>query len=104
MDRRREIGGGLRTKKDGRRFFAGGSHAKRYLKGTEEKKKVKGWSTEEMKDKASSSLEEDEEMRTWKGLNQEQMDQCWKNLTERMEVEVLDKYEVEDSKREAYRG
>ena len=32
------------------------------------------------------------------------MDQCWKNLAERMEEEVLDKYKVEDSKREAYKG
>ena len=75
------------------------------VKGTKEKKKVKGWSAEEMKDKPSSSLEEDtEEMRTWRSLNQEEMNQCWKNLAERMEVEVLVKYKVEDSKREAYRG
>ena len=32
------------------------------------------------------------------------MDLCWKNLAERMEEEVLDKYKVEDSKREACRG
>ena len=35
-------------------------------------------STEEMKEKPSSSLEE--EMRTWRGLDQEEMDQCWKKL------------------------
>ena len=49
------------------------------VKGTEEKKNVKGWSTEEMKDKPSSSWEDDtEEMRTWRSSNQEEMDQCWK--------------------------
>ena len=32
------------------------------------------------------------------------MDQCWKNLDERVEEEVLDKYKVENSNREAYRG
>ena len=32
------------------------------------KKKVKGWSTEEMKDETNSHLEKDtEEMRTWRG-------------------------------------
>ena len=65
------------------------------VKGTKEKKKVKGWSTEEIKDKASSSLVEDTEaMRTWRSLNQEEMDQRWKNWAERIEVEVLDKCEV----------
>ena len=32
------------------------------------------------------------------------MDLCWKTLAERMEEEVLDKYKVEESKREAFRG
>ena len=32
------------------------------------------------------------------------MDQRWKKLAEIMEEEVLDKYKVEDSKREACRG
>ena len=64
----------------------------------ERKKKVKGWSTEEMKGKPSSSVEEDtEEMRGWRGMSQDEMDQCWKNLAERMEEDVLDKYKVEDS-------
>ena len=75
------------------------------VRGTEEKKNVKGWSTEEMKDKPNSLLEEDtEEMRKWRGMNQEEVDQCWKRLVERVEEEVLDKYKVEDSKREACRG
>ena len=48
-----------------------------------------------MKDKPISSWEEDtEEMRTRRSLNQEEMDQRWKNWAERIEVEVLDKYEV----------
>ena len=71
------------------------------VKGTKAKKTVKGWSTEEMKDEAGGLLEEDtEKMRTWRFVNQEEMDQCWKKLAERMEVEVLDKYKVEDSTRE----
>ena len=32
------------------------------------------------------------------------MDQCWKNLAERMEEEDLDKYKVEESKKNAFRG
>ena len=37
-----------------------------------------------MKDKANSRLEEDtEEMRTWRGLNKEEMDQSWKKLAEK---------------------
>ena len=32
------------------------------------------------------------------------MDLCWKKLAERMEEEVLDKYKVEESKKEAFRG
>ena len=70
--------------------------------GAKVKKKVKGWSSEEMKDQANSSLGEDtEEMRMWRGLKEEEIDQCWKKLAEEIEEEVLDKYKVEDSKREA---
>ena len=43
-------------------------------------------------------------MRKWRGLNQDEMDHCWKKLAERMEEEVLDKYKVEDSKREAHKS
>ena len=47
------------------------------VKCTKEKKKVKGRSAGEMKDKANSLLEEDtEELRKWRGMNQEEMDQC----------------------------
>ena len=37
-------------------------------------------------------------------MSQDEMGQCWQNLAERLEDEVLDKYIVEDSKREAYKG
>ena len=75
------------------------------MKGFKEKKKVSGWSSEEMREKPNIALEEDtEEMRKWRGLSQSEMDQCWKTLAERMEEEVLDKYEVEESKKEAFRG
>ena len=41
-------------------------------RGIEEKKKVKGWSTEEIKDKPISSLEEDtREMIEWRSTSQE---------------------------------
>ena len=35
---------------------------------------------------------------------QKEMDQCWNNLAEKIEEDVLDKYKVDDSKRVAYRG
>ena len=72
-----------------------------------EKKKVKGWSTEEMKEKPSSSFslaEDTEEMKTWRGMSQEKMDQCWKRLAGKMTEEVLNKCMVDDSKRGADRG
>ena len=73
--------------------------------GAKVKKQVKGWSTEEMKDQSCRHLEEDtKEMRTWRSLKREEIDQCWKKLAKKSEEEVLDKYRVEDSKREAYRG
>ena len=40
-----------------------------------------------------------EEMRKWS-----EMDQCLKNLAGRMEEEVLGKYKVEESKKEAFSG
>ena len=77
------------------------SHAEEVM--CTKEKKVKGWSTEVMKGKPSSSLEEDaEEIRKWGGGSQDEMDQSWKNLVERMEEEVLDKYKVEDSKRRGF--
>ena len=74
-------------------------------RGTRENNKVKRRSTEEMKDKPNSLLEEDTvEMLECRSMSQEEMDQCWKKLTEKIEEEVLDKYKVDDSKREGYRG
>ena len=55
------------------------------LKCTKEKKKVKGWSIEEMKERPDIAAEEDtEEMKRWRSLNQSEMDLCWKNLAEKM--------------------
>ena len=75
------------------------------VKTSKQKKKVKGWSSEEMKGKPNSPTKEDtEEMKKWRGMKQGGIDQCWKVLAGRMEEEVLHKYKVEDSIREAYRG
>ena len=65
-----------------------------WVKSHKEKKKVPRC-LEEMKEVPNIAVEED---------NQSEMDQCWKNVAERMEEEVLDKYKVEESKREAFRG
>ena len=70
------------------------------VKGIAGKKIVKGWSTEEVKKKSREDREEDtEEMIEWRSMSQEEVDECWKRLAEKMEEEVLDKYNVEDSKR-----
>ena len=53
-----------------------------------------------MKARPNIAVEEDtEEMNRWRSLNQCEMDLCWKNLADRMEQEVLDKYNVEESKK-----
>ena len=58
-----------------------------------EKKKVSGWSMEEVRESQILRVEVDtEDIRKCRGLSQCEMDLCWKNLTERMEEEVLDKY------------
>ena len=68
------------------------------------KKKVKGLSTEEMKDPANSHLEEDTyELRTWRGRDQEEVDECWNESAVNIDEDALDEYKVEDSQREAYR-
>ena len=55
------------------------------VKGTQDKKEVKGWSIEEMKDKPNSLLDQDtEEMIKWRCLSQEEMDQCRKNLADKI--------------------
>ena len=38
-------------------------------------------------------------MRKWRGLSQSEIDLCWKNLVER-----VNKYKVEECRREAFRG
>ena len=60
------------------------------------KKKVPGWSAEEMKERPNFAVGRDEK---WRDLNQSEIGICWKKLAERMEEEVLDKYKVEESKR-----
>ena len=72
------------------------------VKNPQVKKKVPGWSIEEMKERARLAEEKDtDEMKRWRSLNQSEIDQCWENLAERMEEEVLDKCKVE---REQERG
>ena len=49
------------------------------------KKKVKGWSSEQMKGRSSSSLKEDaEKMKKWRCMKQ----QSWMNLAGKIEAEV----------------
>ena len=44
---------------------------------TKEKKKVPGWSTEEMKERPNIAVEEDtEEMKRWRSPNQSEVDLC----------------------------
>ena len=75
----------------------------KWVKGFKEKKKVSGWSMEEMRRKPNVAVEVDaEEMRKWRGVSQSEMDQCWKNLADRMEEEGLNKYKVEDSKKRGF--
>ena len=74
-------------------------------KDTKEKKKVPGWSTEEMKEQSNIAVEEHtEDMHRWTSPNQSEMGPCWKTLAERKEEEVLDKYKVENSERGAFKG
>ena len=54
------------------------------------KRKIKGWSTEEVKNQTRNNMEEDtEEMIEWRSVNQEEMDECWKKLAEKIEEEAL---------------
>ena len=53
-------------------------------KDTKEKKKVPGWTIEEMKGRPYIAVEEDtEEMKRWRGLSESEMDLCWKNFGRR---------------------
>ena len=75
------------------------------VKNSKEKKKVPGWSIEEMKERQDLTVEEDtEEMKRWRSLNQIEIDLCWKSLAGRMEGKVLDKYKVKESKKVAFKG
>ena len=63
-------------------------------------------SIEEMKGRPNIAVVDDtEEMKRLRSLNQSEMDLCWKNLAERMEEEeVPDKYKVEESKNGTFKG
>ena len=37
-------------------------------------------------------------------MSQEELDECWMRIAEKFEEEVLDKYKVKNSEREAYKG
>ena len=105
-------------KMDRRKLLKFGCHAKvlelvvnertsqgKKMESPKDKTKVPGRSVEEMKEKPNITVEEDtEEMRKWRGLSQSEMDQCWWHSADRMEEEVLDKYKVEECKREAFGG
>ena len=55
-----------------------------------EEKKSERMSSEEMKNKPSSSAAEDsEEIIAWRTMSQEEMDQCWKKLAEKTEEEAF---------------
>ena len=59
------------------------------------KKKSEGSGKKRVKNKPSSSLVEDTgEMIEWRSMSQEEMDQSWKKLAEKIEEEVLDRYKV----------
>ena len=120
----RAVGGGAKIgrnrgkKMDRRKFLKFGCHAKvlelvvnertsqgKRVESPKDKTKVPGRSVEEMKEKPNITVEDDtEEMRKWRGLSQSEMDQCWWHSADRMEEEVLDKYKVEECKREAFGG
>ena len=59
---------------------------------------------EEMKEKLSVAEEDAGEVKKWSGLSESEMDQSWKKLAGRMEEEVLDKYNVEESNKEVKNG
>ena len=63
-------------------------------RGLKEKKRVPGWSAEEMKEKPNNDI-----LRKWRCFNQSEMDQCWRNLAEGTEEEVLNMYKVEERKK-----
>ena len=59
----------------------------------------------EMKEELSvAEMEDAEEVKKWRSLSQSEIDQSCKNLAERMEEEVLSKYKVEESNKEAFQG
>ena len=58
-----------------------------------------------MKEKLSVAVTEDaEQVKKWSCLSESEMDQSWTKLAERMEEDVLDKYNVEESNKEVFNG
>ena len=58
-----------------------------------------------MDEKAHHQVFKDtEEMVQWRSINQQEVDNMWKKLSEKIAEEVLGKYKVEVSKRGAYKG
>ena len=68
---------------------------------TKPKKKVVGWSTEEMEEKTSKrELKDTEEMVQWRSINQEGIQE----LRGKMEEEVLEKYKFEENHKGDQKG
>ena len=74
------------------------------VKNIQAKKKVPGWSIEEMKDMTNFAEEDAEDLNRWRSLNQSEMDYAGRSWRREWRREVLDKYKVEESKRGAFQG
>ena len=111
-NRRRGRGGldDLGTKKDGRKLLTAEVMQKvpesvvqermtkgKEVRGIKGKKKVRGWSIEEMEDKVDSLVEMDTgEMLKWRALSQEGIDRSMlEEFGGKMEVEVLNRYKID---------
>ena len=49
-------------------------------------------------------FEDTEEMVQWRSINQEEVDNLWNEMSEKMEEEVEEKHRVEKAKKGAYKG
>ena len=73
--------------------------------GAVKKKKLAGWSTKMLEDVADrQGFEDTEEMVQWRSIGQERVKDLWKELSGKMEEEVLAKYKVEEAKKGACQG
>ena len=67
------------------------------VEGIDQGKKVRGWSTEETKDKLSSTLVQDTvELIGWRAMSPLDVNQCWIKIAVKIEEEVLDNCKVEN--------